>query len=438
MSSFSDVEFTTIPVVEKETMSKWAKYYFFLGLALFSVLLFQGPIIQPDTGSYESFHVLRSPLYPLLLKLYGGFFSHSYFPLVFLQLIAGFYAAAYFVKNIRKIINFKQEFAGILFFILLVPYYGPSKIGNAILTEAICYPLFLLTVSFLLNGVIKKDLKSILYTFAMATLLVLTRKQFLFLFPGFAIFLCYFALSTQNVKKTSILIFTFILMIVGTHLLEKTYHYIYTGKFKSIPFTGMQLVIAPLYVAKDSDVAFFKTDLQKNIFLKTRALMHQNNQSYDSLNKKTYFDVSVYNHFYENYNTLCWKTLSSVITQEIKDIYAIDSETIKMALILIQHNLTSYISLYLLNIISNIGGFYYTILLITFFGLSMFYFIKEKNNFALISITILSLSASNYLLVALVEPVLKRYTHYTDTIQITLILILLYLVFQDKSKWLNR
>jgi len=434
MSTINIDALAPVSFVPKE-ISKSSQYLFLSLVGLIGLVLsFQGPIITPDTGSYLVYHAIRSPLYPLFLKLNSIFEPYTYNIIVVIQIFFGFYSSWHLSKVIQKFFNLESWFTFIVFFIFLFPYFGQCKIGNTLLTEALCYPLFLLFVSFLLKGLLEKNTKYLITSFIITMFLILTRRQFLFIYPVISLILVYYALFERKNFKIKLLTFLFILSCGATSLIEKTYHYIHTGHFNSTPFTGIQLIIAPLYRSNESDVQLFKKDIQKNIFIKTREKMHQKNAFFDSTK-----DYCVFHYFTFSYNPIQWESLFPTLHQfGIEDFFYIDQLTTEMAFILIKQNFKSWFTLYFLNVVLSLGGYYYSLLLMFFFFVSLFFYITKRNNLALLSLVTITLTAANYSLVALVEPILMRYSIYTDTLLANIILILIFIALKDQYVRHNR
>lgn len=404
-------------------------------LSLTFALFLQGPILHPDSASYLYPNPLRPPMYPLLLQINQALFgTNHYHALIFFQLTIGIWAACAFAQTLKKLFALPIWVIAIITIALLIPY-GWQKFGNIVLTEALCYPLFLCATRSLLQGLIGKKTRSFFFFLGWTSLLILTRRQFLFLYPVFGVVLVYlFCWDRRSFKVTTIalLSLTFGLSIIATNLLERSYQYSQHGHFSIAPFTGVQLVVAPLYLANDADSELFKTPLEKSVFLTTRQILQDKKISYDTRPNEQagVFTLSTYTHFYEHYNTICWEALRTALTKHaVVDVYQVDALTLDMATTLIQAHLIDYIALYFANIVFNLGGFYYAFFLGILFLLLIVKLIYNKPAIAPTPLTLtmflsLLLTFANYSLVALVEPVLKRYSAYTDTIQISLLLVL--------------
>ena len=418
--------------------SKWNLGFNTGCLVLFMALLYQGPILQQDSSSYIDFLPTRSPLYPLILKLnvlIAG--PDNFYGLIFFQLILGFYSAFQLSEKFRSLFSLDRFSKNLFILALLLPYYyGGEKFGNWVMTEAIAYPLFLMAVGFLLEGLLRKSTRSLLYCLGFTSLVILTRRQFLFIYPVFALCLGYLFFVERKNFQIGILVLSFIGSIFATNLFEKTYQYIRNGHFSTVPFTGIQLIIAPLYVSKDSDVTLFQDEDQKRIFLEVRKQMHQKNITFEDLNKPPFESnpTMVFTQFYENYyNTICWDIVAPVLNQQgFTDVFKRDEITIDMALTLIQHNFKNCLQLYLRGIIYNMGGLYFSFFLLCTFFVAFIQKFKLSDNLSLAVLVTLLLSGANYSLIVLVEPIMRRYAAYTNTIQLCMLLTLVMIAMRKK------
>ena len=119
----------------------------------------------------------------MLLKLNNLIFGENEFRfLVLLQLMLGFYAALSCAATFKKLYNLSKGLEWVVGLVLLFPYFV-NRFGNTLLTEALCYPLFLLAFSALLQGLLLKQMRFFAKLMVLMGLLILTRNQFLFLYP---------------------------------------------------------------------------------------------------------------------------------------------------------------------------------------------------------------------------------------------------------------
>lgn len=444
----------------------WGFSFIALYFVVFIYLVARGPIPAPDTGTYLNYSPLRSAVYPLILKANSILFGRENFYILYiLQILFGLISVVKITTTLRKLFEIDNLTLFLMTLTFLLPY-GPSKFGNYILTEGICYPFFLWAVSCLFEGILGKNpeqnLKELLKFLVWTVLLVLTRKQFLFLFPAYAIVIGYLWLysgswvnssdsyvNTQkpapNKRKSKItlLIICFLISIVATNLLERTLHYIEFKRFSMVPFTGIQLIIAPMFLAEASDEKLFDDPLEKKIFQLSYAKMQENKFNWQREDDSRFNSITLY-HFLENYNNICWQTLAPILYNAGLDPYQSDALTLHMAFPLIFKHLGEYLLLMIMNVIFNSGGFYLTIFCasLTILALAQHFlpktfgmpgYIEISKRLSLLWLISYLLSCGNYILITLVEPLLIRYTTYSETVQVAILLILAIYAFKPKA-----
>ncbi len=455
--------------------------------ALFLFYLSKGSILSADSSGYIQKDLIRSPLYPLLINAIEWLFGKgNYIFLVVFQLLLGCYTC----YRIAKFFQTTYKLNGVLFLLILLIAITPYTFyfGNTILSEGLAYPLFLLTVQFFfeallsnkqtenrtvkqLGKIVEKHVtkypekqsekhpakhpekhlerqadrhpekqmgkqthsqKSYFYFLFFLTLLVLTRRQYLFFyvaaFIGF-LYLCYFAENLSKFQKMSFLI-ALLVSLSATDLLERSYHKYYNGYFTTVPFVGLQIMAMPLYLSSDKDVSLFPDEKEANIFKTTRRIMKEN--KYDSSTLWKEDEGPEYCHYYMNYNNVTWGSLSKALAENnLNDWMQIDKTLIHMSGPLFKTHWKRIGSLYLRNIIHSMGG-YYNFIFITFaFICSAWFHYLKRDKLSLGVFLAILLSFGNYFSVALVEPAMTRYTFSTNIILISMLIVTAYYAFKS-------
>lgn len=458
--------------------SKNLKYLFLFSIALFFAFLISlGVGIEPDTGTYIDKSVLRSPLYPLLIQTSEVLFGKGvYLPVIIVQLSLLFLSSFQLTRTLEKHFKLPAWLFGLVLWTLVGPY--AIKWGHFLLSQGLAYPLFLLSVNALLKTIFEKPLeqkfeaKQLATFFAFTTLLILTRRQFMFMLVVGGCLILYkviFALAGKNLNFKKIFCALLLIPIsYGTaNIVERSYHYHYNGVFTTVPFVGVQLAVAPFYLAKAGDVSLFSDPTQKQIFEKVKQILQKNCTDAECEFKDL---VPPYPHYYMNYNNISWGALWPGATDVIRNTadmlnsvenkalgtkitISVDKNLIDMSFILIKAHFGKWLKLYISNIINNIGGYFFAMIL-GFCFLGSFYLAfkavleqwrqsknenetqnKHKTNeiqkeFAYkLSIGlwfIILMNFGNYSLVALVEPAMTVYNFYTNTILTVFLLIVLW------------
>lgn len=396
----------------------WLSLFLIAGVFLY--LLFIGPIQAPDSWGYLQTNILRSPGYPLFLKLIQFVSkSHKETLLVVIQLLLGVWAVLLTAKTLQKLFDLNKTFFILFISILLTPYLG--KAGNYILTEGLAYPLFLFSVNYLLVGLIYQNNRDLGFHLICLTALVLTRGQFLFMYGVTFLGLLFSFQYNRTLKKRILLILLLIGSWLSSNMLDKAYHAWYHDIFTATPFTGVHLCIQPLYVAHLEDVHLFSDLSERNFFLEVRQQMEEKRMSYPFA--AGHIDPPY--HFYAHFNEILYSIVYPALShQGFNNAVEVESRLKKMAIKLMINRPIDYLKLYVRNTVGILGGYYNALTLLFGFIMSSFYYLRYRHPLS-ICLSLCSLMAiGNGLLVACVQPALARYTFYTNAIGCCLLLVI--------------
>lgn len=360
-------------------------------------LAWLGPLQEADTPSYRQHDIIRSPLYPAWLS--AGMGADGV--LVFLQLALGFGAAAALTRGIRRLLRAGPWGGQVIFAILLAPYYGPSLFGNRMLSEALAYPIFLVAMRALLLGLAESSTQRLLSFFAWSALAILTRRQFLFLVPLAAALLLYvFVYARAAFRKRALVVGT-LAMLAVPEVGDRTYHYVLHDRFIAPPLTGIQLAIGPLMIAKyHGDTLFGGTRAE----LERRGLTLSGPAGEYALRYALHYNAA-----------------KGILFTQAREVGLttwpeIDRATTEGALSAIREHPREWLTLVLQNMIQGTGGYVIFGSFLLTLAAALVAHHRTRHRLALLYLAVGFTALCNISLVAVVEPVLRRYTAYTDTI----------------------
>ncbi len=408
--------------------------WLFYGLlfALFMVLYKQGPSLQPDSDSYLQYSPIRSMGYYLLLRVYQLLCGQSFDLLVVLQLLMGFVASLWLSKRICDWFSVSSKLIfSLLGVIFLMPYLGYTHIGNAILTEALCYPLFLAWIGTFGESIFHHKSRSVAWSFLWMALLVLTRRQFLFLYPVVGLLCLYWLAKRYQIKKTLMLLGVLFMTIVGTNGIERLYQYTQDGHFKTVPFTGISALNLPLFVSTPDSLHYLHDSRQRALFQAVYPKMLKFGLVYRQNRVPNTFDIYIppLTRFKGSYDLIQWNLVTPALRHlGYTDPYENDVWLSEMASTLVQHHWQAWLTLYVKNITTNMGGVYYTVLLLVFLcllGCRLCQSSVQSTRQQQVVFFLILAQFANYAATALVQVAMKRYTIYTDPLQIALLLMIL-------------
>ncbi len=411
-----------------------------ISLGIFGGLLADGPRFGGDSDHYIEALDFRSPGYVWLLQAYNATLGtlenklepSNYGLLVALQLLFGLAGAWVFSRSLEAIFAIPPWLSVILFLTVLTPYFfGDYRYGNTVHTEGLCYPLYLIGFSLLLHGVADKSLRPLFWFLAALLLLVLTRKQFLFVYPAFALVVAYVLFFFPGRLGPKLLLAAaFAATMLGAHLGERASVYARSGKFETIPFTGIQLSVAPIYFSSAEDRALFDDE---PVIQELFDAVHQNltrlGGLYESLRDKRVFVNHYYNHFSGSYNLIVHQTVKRLLRERgIEDNFEIDRITMTMALRLLRADPLPVIKLYFHNVKFGLGGYYMMLFIAAVFGLAFLAHLWRRDTLSICLFLATLFHLGNFTAVAVVEPLLRRYTTYTETLLTALLIVAVYLL----------
>ena len=390
------------------------------------IWLSAGVRLEGDSGSYIDGSILRSPLYPLIIKLFSSIDSSLYL-LIFFQLMLGLFAIHMFLDALRKIFDLDFIVQALVLAFIALPYYFITVnqrffIGNLIMTESICYPLFLLAAAAIIRAAIEQRLRFYLHFILLTALLVLTRRQFLFLYPFFVIVWLTLFFQKERIPFSRLMLMgVFILSIIATNLLERTYQYIRDDRFRTIPFTGRQLLVIPMFVAREDDKDLFDDEDRRDIFSLIYRYMADEEITSTDLGSVS---LNVYNAYERHYNHISHYLIpgsARAVLGERYDEYRMDEHAVQISLALIKRHFKDYLRVYLKNIEVNSGKKAIVFFFFFLFVLTLINYTRLRSKILLILLFAFIMQMGNYMLIALVEPIIWRYTVYTNQVLFVLV-----------------
>ena len=401
-----------------------------LGL-IFLFCLRQGVILTPDSATYISLSSVRIGLYPLTILLFQSIFKeHALQALVVFQLGFAITASYHMATFLRSTFNLPA----FMHWVFIATFLSPLivfKSANEIMSEGLAYPLFLVSSYFLLKGVLYRDIKCLLAFSFSIFLLSFTRQQYLFFYVVGVVALLYLSFFGNGFNKK---IQFFLAIICSCSLFfvsEKTYHYIFHSSFSGTPFTGVQLLIRPLYVSAMDSYKTFEEPKQREFVKEVmQEIFNQNLMDQDPHKREL-------TGFTLHYNTICHKISSPILGKiwqpqvnesTMNYLQTINQQTIDISLKLMKINAVHYIKSYTKDVIHGFGG-YILWGFVLFTSLLCFIIIASNRYFSVfypffILTTLIHLG--NLLIICFFEPPLFRYTYSTGLLLASMLFIMSY------------
>jgi len=322
--------------------------------------------------------------------------------------------------------------------ILLAPFYGPNGIANKIMAESLTYSVFMITATFFIRSFFELTNKNILMFLLAAVLTALTRPQFLFIYPVIIIFYYYVFKNLKSLRQILWLSVAFVILIAGSSVFQKGYNYYKHGYFSGIPFTGVQIITPALYLSDSSETVLFTEDKKAAEYLETAYARMEAEKLSSKFNAPPNF-LEFATHYGIVYNEISWRTAYDIYREKyatdrdkkelsVPEIIEFDKFSTGIAVKLLKNHYYQFAKLYAANILKGLGGYYYAgfLLFILYASFVIYRDSGEAAGMAVFFIT--ALNFFNYALISVVEPVMMRYTFYTDTIQLAALASLILLL----------
>jgi len=169
------------------------------------ILLFYSsdPVFYTDSVRYLNQSILDPPLFSSIILIMQSMFDNLNSVVIFQTLFIAF-AIIIFLRTLVfffKIDIFSRTLISLFLFLPILKFY------NIILTEPLSYALSLLFVSFVIRLIYKFNIQNLIWSSVFALALLLTRNQFIFLYP--VIFFLYIGILFLQIKKKKNFFFFF-------------------------------------------------------------------------------------------------------------------------------------------------------------------------------------------------------------------------------------
>ncbi len=399
----------------------------FLLIVSFVYVMIFGISILPDSNTYIEGHEFRTVGYPIIIHVFKKIFrENALFCLVFLQLFLWLLSSLFFVKEISRVFNLPKYVTFFLLIIMCLPLNPYDKFGNAVLTESFSFIGIIWFLIFIFRTFEKNNLKEFLILTLILVFSQLIRPQMQFL--SFFLIIISFPLFFIKKKQGFFFIICGILGFFISSNIDKTYHYFKHDRFGTIPFTGIQIINLPLFTISKKNIEKIRNPSHKIDILLMKEKLIKN----DPYNNQEIFEASrPINNFAASYNTIISKAIYPTLRERYPEYKhnEIDKKLIELTkeivFVCLLNQPVSLISAYIDNIVHlGFAGWIWFLLTFSILILSLFYFIKFKTQRLFILLSICIAHFCNIILVSVLEPVIWRYSFYTE-LPLTVIIITL-------------
>lgn len=239
------------------------------------LLLTMGVGIYDDSYQYMDMHIHREPGYCLFLWALRGIFGEA-------SLIA-----AAVLQNLLAILvttvvvdYFSREFAlsrletGLLLILhfiphLLTPVFSVERVvlGNGIMSEGLCYPLFQLFFLYLYRMVVSRRTGDIVIGAGLAFFLAMIRSQFMAALLLWLVILVVQAVMDRRYRKLLMFLMVTLGLFLARGYATKAYNYVFNeGYFIGNTYGGVNTLANVLYASDREDGEKIEDEMHREIF----------------------------------------------------------------------------------------------------------------------------------------------------------------------------
>jgi hypothetical protein len=352
-------------ILQKKILTWW--YIGVLTLLIFVPLFWTSPDIWEDTRGYLNFDSMRPPLYPIFLYLFHGLGKHQLVAAMWVQSILNFLVLLYTSHWLYKRLELPRYFIVLIMLISITIFFLHFGMLINILSEAIAFPLFVLTFILFVESFKDFDIKKIFFLTLASNLLILTREQFYCFYPLFVVLIVWHLWKYAPIRKVLVGSAIILLSILATAFLNRAYNHSVHHAFRNSAGVGELFITQGLYLSNADMNKYFDNLFEKTVFEKIMQQLEEKQLTRQTAPlalrppltleiARTHYDLA-HDHILE----ITKSSLPSVTTDyEARTIF------IKMSKTLYSHAIKENIIFYLLRVAYFVGGIW------IFFGIFIF------------------------------------------------------------------
>ncbi len=388
------------------------------------------PIIIGDSQRYIDGNTLDPPFLSNVIMIMLSIFGTLKSVIILQTLIIGF-GIVYFTRTISSIFSLDALMMILVVVFLFLPII---KFYNYLLTEPFGYAFSLLFVSFVIRLIYNFNTKNIFWSSVFLILLILLRKQFIFLYP-LLLFLYLGIFFINKSKKTFVkLTISFLsIFLISSSLifLNKNLNSNYSDRtsYQNQDMVGYGpsyfTYIDSIYISTKKDIQLFENiNIQKTL---TKIFEEMDNK------KKLFKYYDGRGHFGVSFATIRDYSHSPLIDLANEENTTVRELKKQISVKLISANFGKYLNLIFKKFYDSTWLFVF----VPFFMMlaAVIAFVKFKSQFSLLIIFLSLFSLTNHSIIYLFGRVQPRYLIYSDFILLVFLFIIFSVFLKKKFKF---
>lgn len=397
----------------------------------FVYLVVKPAVFSPDSYSYLRADMYRFPGYVAFLRISKFVFGEQIYPyfVVVFQTAFALIAVYFLYKKVSIFFKMNLFFKTVLLGVLLLPFFSSLNIANEVSAEAISYGLYLFICSYIVDFLFKNLYKAVFYMAIAVFLLSLTRGQFIII-PWIIAFL--FVLKERKqffLRKNIIALLVLLMLPFITKFADRTYRKIFFNEFVETPYSFVNSVTLPLFIASEKDTLQLTNPDTKQIFKHSL-------KTIDSLQLRSIYaetNTEQYKLFHDNFPKICNQNIHDYGKHYFYKPEAPHQATVEIEktskelfFVLVKNNFTQWISLYFEGMKHGFKSVFILIFVLVMLFISGWKtFMRFDSLWAMVFLGTLCL-LSNSMIVALACHSIDRYLFYNWFFMV----IIIYAIFQ--------
>jgi hypothetical protein len=376
------------------------------------------PVSGNDTSTYLDRAIIRTPLYPWFLDLVSWAVGATAFAktVTLVQLAAGLATVTMLAPRLASRLGVAAVWAILIWLVLVAPF-ALLGIGNQILTESLAYTLFLWALYCIALSASADSLSAALRFLLMMMLLMLTRPQFQILIPVAVAMFCWLALRLRSWK---VLLFGVASIAASMGVVQGVEIAANAVRFDlplRAPLVGLQMVDTAIYLSDEEDRELFAGDARQRFDRLISEAKREGLTMRSNPNARGLMALPV--HYNRSYVRLLDKMLPQLADVDVswsaarpEDFLLLEERAHELAWPLLRRHWPEYLRLYVANVLHRFG-FSYPLLCLGIAAAALVA-ARRGDRGGVTVLTVLVVHAANISIVALLQPVLFRYTFYSE------------------------
>jgi len=398
-------------------------------LLLVAWCLVEPPRLQPDSMSYLAHSPERPFAYPLMLDLFKAVSSGTPGrPLGVVQILFGLFCAWRLVRALQARFRFGDWARLTLFVVVSVPQ---CQWALNVMPESLAYSVFLWLIACVVDAVATRSPAAIVSSGALAALAVHLRPQYLFVYPPLGLVLLILLGWSRLDRRVSMAVLSACLAVAGVHIGQRVYNKVVHHSSSAASMTGIQLLTVQVYLMHPDDVQDVPDPGDRSYL---EAIL----KSAEGKAAVAREACATSDTFANAYNAICWGAVVPAFgiapTLEARAVAGpwidLDRVSTRIALALAQAHPVRYLAHITTAIYQSERYMAALIFLEVLVGVVLALHTRRVE--WLIVALIGLFAGSNLVLIAMVEPLVLRYTFPTDTVALV-VAVALWLAPQGAS-----